>query len=75
MYDSIMLTVIALLLLWIALGLQVIAASIRLVGTLFRPSPRSIRAIERTTIPWIAKVVVVKVVTYSAVKYFTKKMR
>lgn len=76
MYDSIMLTVIAGLLLWIALGLQVIAASIRLLSVLFRrPSPRAIRALERETMPWIARVIVLKVVSYAALKYFTKKLR
>lgn len=78
MYDSIMLTVVAGLLLWIALGLQIIASSIRLLGMLFKPYPNTtykIRNLERNTVPWIAKVMVLKVASYAAIRYISKKMK
>lgn len=75
MYNQILLTLILLTLLWIALALQIIAGSIRLLGRLFRPTPRKLRALERNSMPWIAKMIVVKVVGHYTIRYVGKKLR
>lgn len=76
MYDSIVLTLILLTLLWIAIGLQIVASSIRSLGRLFRyPTLTKLRNLERNNMPWILKMVVVKVVSHVAIRYIGKKLR
>lgn len=75
MYSDVLLTLIFLTLLWIAVGLQVIASSIRLLGKLFRPTPYKIRQLERNNMPWIIKMVAVKVLSHIAIRYVGKKLR
>lgn len=74
MYTDIVLTLILLVLLWIAVGLQVIASSIVSLGRLVRlPSARKVRQLERNNVPFIAKMVVVKAVTQLVIRYFWKR--
>ncbi len=75
MFNSIMLILIFFTLLWIAIGLQVIASSIRILGTIFRPTQRKLRALERNNMPFVIKLVVVKVASHFAIRYITKKLR
>lgn len=75
MYTDIVLTLILLVLLWIAVGLQLIASSIVALGKLVRlPSARKIRQLERNNVPFIAKMVVVKAVTQLAIRYFWRRL-
>lgn len=76
MYSDVILTLILLTLLWIAIGLQVVASSIRTLGKLFtRPTRKMVAQLERNNMPWIMKMVVVKVVSHVAIRYITKKLR
>lgn len=76
MYADIMLTLIFLTLLWIAVGLQIVASSIQTLGSLFRyPTAAKIRQLERNTMPWVIKVVAVKVLSHFAIRYISKKLR
>lgn len=75
MFIEIMLVLIFLVLLWIAVGLQVIASSIRLLGKLFRPNPRKLRQLERNDMPFFLKVVGVKVLSYFIIRQISKKLR
>lgn len=74
MYTQIVLTMILLTLLWIALGLQVIASSIRLLGRMI-PTRRKMRELERNNMPFLAKMVLVKIVGHYAIRYVGKKLR
>lgn len=76
MYTDIMLTLIFLVLLWIAFGLQVIASSIVSLGKLLRfPTARKLYNLERNTMPFIIKMVAVKVISHFAIRYVVKRIR
>ena len=75
MYTDVVLTLIFLVLLWIAVGLQVIASSIVSLGKLFRfPSARKVRQLERNNPPFVAKMAVAKVVANLAIRYLWKRL-
>lgn len=75
MYTEIILTLILLVLLWIAVGLQVIASSIVVLGKLLRfPTARKIRQLERNNPPMIVKMVVVKTVAQLAIRYLWRRL-
>lgn len=75
MFSDVMLLLIFLVLLWIAVGLQVIASSIRILGRLIRPSTRKLRHLERTTMPFLFKIAAVKIFTIVVVRYISRKFR
>ena len=75
MYTDVMLTLIFLFLLWIAVGLQVIASSIVSLGKLFQfPTARKVRQLERNNTPLIVKMAMVKVVSHLAIRYIWKRL-
>jgi len=75
MYTDIVLTLILLVLLWIAVGLQIISSSIVSLGKLFRfPTARKVRQLERHNPPAIIKMFVVKSVAQLAIRYLWRRL-
>lgn len=74
-YNSLMLTLIFASLLMIALPLLVISSTIRLFAGLLRSPQRHLKALEKDKMPWIIKMVAVKIVGHMAIRYVGKKMR
>lgn len=75
MYTDIILTLILLVLLWIAVGLQIIASSIVSLGKMIKfPTARKLRQLERNNPPTIVKMLLVKSVAQLAIRYLWRRL-